>query len=247
MEDEARSATSTRSTAMGGMVDGDRARLPAARDRRERLPVPAGRRAQREGHRRRQRLRATRTRRRCRSSTSTRRRPSAQLARLDASCARRATTAGSRAALDALRDAARGTGNTMPPLLDARARLRDGRRDVRRAARGLGRVRGSADQSESAVTARQFAVGRWPSAATQCSLADECMQDPSGHRQAGPRRPRPRREGHRARAARRRHGSDLHRPAPDARADRRRPRCRKTPTSSACRSCRARTCTSARG
>ena len=36
------------------------------------------------------------------------------------------------------------TGNTMYPLLDARARLRHRRRDVRRAARGLGRIRGSA-------------------------------------------------------------------------------------------------------
>ena len=36
-----------------------------------------------------------------------------------------------------------------------------------------------------------------------------------------PRRPRPRREGRRAGAARRRHGGHLHRPAPDARDDRR--------------------------
>ena len=39
---------------------GDRARVPAEGDRRERLPVPAGRRAPREGDRRRQRLRADR-------------------------------------------------------------------------------------------------------------------------------------------------------------------------------------------
>ena len=38
----------------------------------------------------------------------------------------------------------------------------------------------------------------------------------------GSRRSRPRRQGHRPRAARRRHGSDLHGPAADARADRRR-------------------------
>ena len=46
-------------------------------------------------------------------------------------------------------------------------------------------------------------------------------QDPRRRRQARPRRPRPRREDHRARAARRGHGGDLHGPAPDARADRR--------------------------
>ena len=47
--------------------------------------------------------------------------------------------------LDALRAAAGTTDNLMPPHPRRRPRLRDGRRDVRRAARGLGRVRGSAD------------------------------------------------------------------------------------------------------
>ena len=46
-------------------------------------------------------------------------------------------------------------------------------------------------------------------------------EDPSRHREARSRRTRPRREDHRARAPRRRHGGDLHRPPPDARADRR--------------------------
>ena len=46
-------------------------------------------------------------------------------------------------------------------------------------------------------------------------------EDPRRRRQARPRRPRPRRQDHRPRPARRRHGGDLHRPAPDARADRR--------------------------
>ncbi len=53
---------------------GDRARLPAAGDRRELVSLPAGGRAQGEDHRRRQRLRPGRTSRRSRSSTSTSRR-----------------------------------------------------------------------------------------------------------------------------------------------------------------------------
>ena len=46
-------------------------------------------------------------------------------------------------------------------------------------------------------------------------------QDPRRRGQARPRRARSRREDHRPRAARCRHGGDLHRPAPDAGADRR--------------------------
>ena len=99
-----------------------------------------------------------------------------------------------------------------------RPRLRDGRRDVRRAARGVGRVRGSADH-----------LGDCRLQTAECSspiqspdgLIQSCMSKlTSRHRQAGARRPRPRRQGHRARAARRRHGSDLHRPAADAGDDR---------------------------
>ena len=52
------------------------------------------------------------------------------------------------------------------------------------------------------------------------AMADQQAKDPSGRGQARPRRPRPRRQDHRPRAARRRHGGDLHGPAPDARADR---------------------------
>ena len=59
--------------------------------------------------------------------------------------ARRATTRACSAALAALQDAARGTDNLMYPILEAVARLRHARRDVRRAARGLGRVRRAAD------------------------------------------------------------------------------------------------------
>ena len=46
-------------------------------------------------------------------------------------------------------------------------------------------------------------------------------EDTRRHRQARARRPRPRRQDHRPRAARRGHGGDLHRPPSDARADRR--------------------------
>ena len=46
-------------------------------------------------------------------------------------------------------------------------------------------------------------------------------EDTGRDRQAGSRRPRPRRQDHRPRPARRRHGGDLHRSPSDARADRR--------------------------
>ena len=64
-------------------------------------------------------------------------------------------------------------------------------------------------------------------------------EDPRRRRQARARRARPRREDHRPRAARRRHGGHLHRPAPDARSRSSRPSSRRTPTPSACRSSRA--------
>ena len=98
----------------------------------------------REDHRRRQRLRAGRTSRRCRSSTSTRRTAETQLARLERAAARRATTTRVRRALDALRAAARGTRQHDAAAARLRARLRHRRRDVRRAPRGVGRVRGGA-------------------------------------------------------------------------------------------------------
>ena len=68
---------------MGGMVEAIEARVPAEGSRRGLVPVPAGRRASRKGHRRRQRLRAGGRRRGCPSSTSTSRRPRTQLARLE--------------------------------------------------------------------------------------------------------------------------------------------------------------------
>src|SRR5581483_2511253 len=46
-------------------------------------------------------------------------------------------------------------------------------------------------------------------------------EDPRRRREAWPRRSRPRRQDHRPRAPRRRHGGHLHRPPPDSRADRR--------------------------
>ena len=55
----------------------------------------------------------------------------------------------------------------------------------------------------------------------RCPAEPSRPQDPRRRRQARPRRARPRREDHRPRAARRGHGGHLHRPAPDARADRR--------------------------
>ena len=66
-------------------------------------------------------------------------------------------------------------------------------------------------------------------------------QDPRGRGQAGPRRARPRRQDHRPRPARRRHGGDLHGPAPDARADRRDRAPGGRRRRRACRSCPART------
>ena len=66
-------------------------------------------------------------------------------------------------------------------------------------------------------------------------------RDPRGGGQAWPRRARPRGEDHRPRAARRGHGGHLHRPAPDARADRRDRAARGRRRGRACRSSRART------
>ena len=68
-----------------------------------------------------------------------------QVARVERAARDAATRLASRAPSTALQDAARGTDNLMPPILEAVARLRHARRDVRRAARGLGRVRGTAD------------------------------------------------------------------------------------------------------
>ena len=67
-----------------------------------------------------------------------------QLARLERAAARRATTTRLRRALDALRETARGTRQHDVPAARLRARLRHRRRDVRCAARGVGRVRRSA-------------------------------------------------------------------------------------------------------
>ena len=98
---------------------GDRARLPAAGDRRERLPLPAGGRAQGEDHRRRQRLRRR-----------TNEPPieilyidesagghAARQARAAASDARRRRACAARST--ALQAGAPDTANLMPPILDA--------------------------------------------------------------------------------------------------------------------------------
>ena len=59
-------------------------------------------------------------------------------------CRQRRDAGAVRERLEALKDAARGTDNLMPPIIEAVAGLRHARRDVRRAARGLRRVRGAA-------------------------------------------------------------------------------------------------------
>ena len=180
--------TSTTIDRMGGMVEAIERGFPQTRDRRELVPLPAGVRAQGEGHGRRQRVRAGRTSRRSRSSTSTSRRRT-RSSRSSRRCGRRAITdARRRGRSTRSRAAARTTENLMPPHPRRRPRLRDGRRDVRRAPRRLGRIRRSADHLDSESDFR-----RQMHAKTK-----------SRHRQAGSRRPRPWRQGHRARAARRR-------------------------------------------
>ncbi len=67
---------------------GDRARLPAAGDRRELLPLPAGGRAQREDRSSASTTSCRTTSRRSRSSTSTKAPRNTQLARLGRSCKR---------------------------------------------------------------------------------------------------------------------------------------------------------------
>ena len=96
------------------------------------------------------------------------------------------------------------------------AGLRHGRRDVRRPARGLRRVPGTADLLATAVA-------RSPAWSTRLSFAHDRDRRPSPqgrHREAGARRPRPRGQGDRSRAARRGHGGHLHGAAPEPRADR---------------------------
>ncbi len=96
---------------------GDRGGLPAEGDRRGLLPVPAGGRAPREGHRRRQRLRAGG---RAADADPLHRRDDGRHAAgaPRGRCARRATTIACGASLDALARPRAGTGNTMYPLLD---------------------------------------------------------------------------------------------------------------------------------
>ena len=90
--------------------------------------------------------------------------------------------------------------NLMEPIMDASRAVRDDGRDVRRPPRGVGRL------------ARDAGLLDCPRMAGKIRVV---VAKP------GPRRARSRREDHRPRAARRRHGGHLHRPAPDARADRR--------------------------
>ena len=95
--------------------------------------------------------------------------------------------------------------------IDAARAVRDGGRDVRRAAGRVGGIRGNPlDLDLHSRSVEQTANSR-------------------RRRQTRPRWSRPRCEGHRPRTARCRHGSDLYGPAPDAGADRVRRRCRKMP------------------
>ena len=87
-------------------------------------------------------------------------------------------------------------------------------------------------RSRSAVVLEQVprmrSSGVWPSGRAADDrelhvpiLTNRGREDQGGRREAGARRPRPRREDHRAGAPRRRHGGHLHGPPSDARADRR--------------------------
>src|SRR3712207_8000543 len=66
-----------------------------------------------------------------------------------------------------------------------------------------------------------FLMIRRPPRSTLFPYTTLFRSHPGGHRQARPRRARPRRQDRGPRPARRRHGGRLHRPAPDTRADRR--------------------------
>ena len=116
---------------------GDRARLSAARDRRERVSLSAGRRAEAAGDRRRQRVRVRRATAACRSCRSTRP-PRSSSSRRSIAFAARAT----QVAVDArARQAAQGGGRDGEHDAGAarrRSRLCDGRGDVRRAAEMCG-------------------------------------------------------------------------------------------------------------
>ena len=90
--------------------------------------------------RRRQPLRGARTSSRSRSSRSTRRSSDKQVERVQALRARRDAAAVEAALARLKRDAAREDANLMPAIIDASQRVRDDGRDVRRAARGLGRL-----------------------------------------------------------------------------------------------------------
>ena len=96
---------------------GDRAGLPAEGDRRGLVPLPAVGRARDRRSSSASTTSCRRTRRRCRSSTSTRRPATRQLARLEELQKTRDNDR-VRRALDALQETARGTGNTMYPLID---------------------------------------------------------------------------------------------------------------------------------
>ena len=147
-----------------------------------------------------------------------------QVARVQALRAQPGRRRASTRALEDLKAAARGTDNLMPADPRGLAGLRHGRRDVRRPARGLRRVPGTADlladRSPSRSAGRRMS-GRPRRCGYDSAMTETAARRIQGrHREAGARRPRPRGQGDRSRAARRGHGGHLHGPAPEPRADR---------------------------
>ena len=105
------------------------------------------------------RQRATSWRRsRCPSSTSTSRWREEQTASVAAAARSRATTPGVERALEGLKDAARGHGQRHAAHPGGLPRLRDARRDVRRPARGVRRVRGGPGLLTTPMTPRKIRV-----------------------------------------------------------------------------------------
>ena len=212
---------------------GDRARLPAAGDRRERVPLPAGGRAQGEGHRRRQRVRAG-GRAADRDPLHRRVAPARQqLAKLEAL---RQTRDDGRGQADArLRSATprRTSENLMPRFSTPSAPTPRSARCATRCA-----TSGASTKRFRSSSGCQSAVPGFER--PRCENSES--SSPSRVWTATIAAPR----SSRARCATPAWKSST--PACARRPSRsRRRRCRRTPTSSACRSCRARTITSCRG
>ena len=117
------------------------------------------------------------------------------------------------------RGAAARRAGSLPPGRAGRARARRARPVNPLAAVYLNRLSGSPVRARPRC---ERAAARSRSGGRAAGLAGaRGREDPGRDRQGRARRPRPRRQGDRACAAGRRHGGDLHRPPPVARADRR--------------------------